>query len=186
MVSKSDKPRQEQREDRQHLLHVGLLVLTVVVVLGLGTWLNQPQLDRGGIGDVESIDTLADDGGLVSLDPREPGEKIETFEQDDTSGLSLAEQSERDLLRIEAHADEFTLQFINACDPAGVSSYARRFAANDRFYLLPSIDNGKFCYRICWGHYASIETARSAGDIPRSLLELADPPYPRRIAEVLP
>ena len=178
-MAKNDKPRPEKREDRQHLLHVGLLVLTVVVVLGLGAWLNQPQRNNAGIGQVETIDTLADDGGLAPLEVDEPVEN-------DSSNLSLAEQSEDDLRRIEAYGGEFTLQFINACDPSSVSDYARRFASDDRFYLLPSFENGEPCFRICWGHYASIEAARNTEDIPRSLLELADPPYPRRIAEVLP
>ncbi|MDH3629329.1 MAG: hypothetical protein OEV00_09055 [Acidobacteriota bacterium] len=186
----ADRSSSEQRDDRKHLLYVGLVVATVIIVLGVGLWLNKPDSDEAtpiadGIGEVEAIDTLArvDDADLV---PAETEEADEVATSPDPTLLTLAERAEADLVRIESYQTAYTLQLLNACDPTNVAPHAERFAGEDRFYLLPSFVNDAPCFRVCWGRYPTLDAARAADDVPASLLALTETPYPRRIGEVLP
>jgi len=55
----------------------------------------------------------------------------------------------------------FTLQLAIACQEESVKKAARRTRGSVDFFMVPFFLEGRSCYRLCWGAYASQEEARA-------------------------
>ena len=55
----------------------------------------------------------------------------------------------------------FTLQLAIACQEESVKKAARRTRGSVDFFMVPFSLEGRSCYRLCWGAYASQEEARA-------------------------
>jgi len=55
----------------------------------------------------------------------------------------------------------FTLQIAIACQEESVKKAARRTRGSVDFFVVPFSLEGRSCYRLCWGAYASQEEARA-------------------------
>ncbi len=80
----------------------------------------------------------------------------------------------------------FTRQFAVLCRNDSVRQLLAGLAADPALYVLPATVDGRPCYRLCYGSYASESAARAASPVPESLRRLTAQPRVVRIAEVAP
>jgi septal ring-binding cell division protein DamX len=200
------KKRKAETSDRRHLLTVGLPVALVLATLVLGALL---QSGRGSTSDSAVLDEEAPlppppsyeqrwsdsalDENPLEVDPREMPEDqppaatapAPTRPPQPAEGVSrLARKVMRDVERLQATGDPWTAQIGVYCDDQRVDQLARRFADEDRFYLLPVLLEERACFRICWGHFTDRDRASQvAGSLPAPFR--GEKPIPRRVAAVL-
>ena len=101
---------------------------------------------------------LASDPGIASAQQQ--------LAQGDAAGA--ARQFESFIL--SGKADRFTLQVMIACQEDTVKGARTRAGADDSLFILPYSLKGKSCYRVCWGVYADVDSARAAAsNVPAAL-----------------
>ena len=104
----------------------------------------------------------------------------------DAGEFSSAARGWAETLR-EGGASAFTLQIAIACQEGTLQKIAQRTEGSDRFFVLPFTLQGRSCYRLCWGTYASLETAQAArSTIPSFFLDEGGHPVVVSLQKSLP
>jgi septal ring-binding cell division protein DamX len=78
----------------------------------------------------------------------------------------LEERAATDRGRLIDSGGSYSLQLMVSCDPVNARRNLDRIGTTSRLYLLPLELEGRSCYRLCWGTYASRESAERASDLP--------------------
>ena len=107
---------------------------------------------------------LTSDPGVASA--------LQQLDQGDAAGA--ARQFESFLLA--GNPGRFTLQVMIACQEDTVKGARTRAGADDSLFILPYSLKGRSCYRVCWGVYADVESARAAvSAVPAALTGATSP-----------
>jgi len=93
---------------------------------------------------------LTSDPGIASA--------LQQLDQGDAAGA--ARQFESFIL--SGNPDRFTLQVMIACQEDTVKGARTRAGADVSLFILPYSLKGRSCYRVCWGVYADVDSARAA------------------------
>ncbi|MDX1388535.1 MAG: hypothetical protein R3344_05070 [Acidobacteriota bacterium] len=81
----------------------------------------------------------------------------------DASGVgTLAARVMEDRERISRGGGGFTVQLMVACSPETVHRIVSLSGQSADLYVLPTIYQGRSCYRLCWGSYDTREAADQA------------------------
>jgi septal ring-binding cell division protein DamX len=101
---------------------------------------------------------LTSDPGIASA--------LQQLDQGDAAGA--ARQFESFIL--SGNPNRFTLQVMIACQEDTVKGARTRAGADDSLFILPYSLKGRSCYRVCWGVYADVDSARAAASgVPAAL-----------------
>jgi len=169
-------------DERRRLIAAGSLSVAVTVVLVFGAILRTDapfaemtvpvteEVRTPGVTEeletTESgtISTPAPDTQPTAAAPAKPPSSRRA-----TTGGALGERAAADRERLLDSGGSYTVQLMVACDPdkaLGVLGLADETAP---LYALPYEKDGKACYRLFWGSYATRESAERADDLPDSI-----------------
>jgi hypothetical protein len=73
---------------------------------------------------------------------------------------------------------------VVACKEEGVASLLERAGGDDRLFVLPKKVNGRACWAVTWGTFAS--EAEAAATAPPRELPLGETPRPRPVTAFAP
>jgi len=170
-----DRPERGVLDERQRLLAAGALFVAVVLILVLGMVLrDDPPAETRNL-------------ATTALELPAPPEtvELEPTVQDDPRPATLGPRAASDSERLRRSGGQFTVKLFTVCDPANAQRLVARAADASRLYLLPFSHNGKDCYRVCWGSYASRPDPDRLADLPAWLREESDGPRVRSISELV-
>jgi septal ring-binding cell division protein DamX len=97
---------------------------------------------------------------------------------------SVEQRAADDRERLVKSGGSYTVQLMVACDPGNASRVLEAARDAARVYVLPFAHDGKDCYRVCWGSYATREAAETAVDLPQGLASMFPNTRVRPVAEV--
>jgi septal ring-binding cell division protein DamX len=195
-----DQPERGILDERRRLIAAGFLVAAVIVLVILGGILRTsepPPGDRAPAAlpdlpgetaqaeePVEENYPPADEARPLPEAPREtpPASKPPATPP---PASSLDARAAADRGRLERTGAAFTVQLMVACDAENARRNLEQAGEASRLYLLPVALEGRHCYRLCWGAYASRESADRASDLPSSLRSRFDGGQVRQVAEVV-
>jgi septal ring-binding cell division protein DamX len=170
------------KNDWKQLVSAGALVVAVVATLIIG-WALQGEPaedDDAAVVELAAPDHMPDSSGAadIELDPEPTAAPPPAPPEQEPAPepQTLRSRSARDHDRLSAAADEWTLQFITACDEGNVRAKLDELHGHDDFYLVPVTLDGRSCYRLCWGRFETRERALAARNIPSSLAAITDKP----------
>ena len=182
----------KRRGSVAELASSAVLVLSVVVVLGLGRALQTspdaaaetsrpvpttiPPLRLAAGADLEPPPAAPVLAPLRETAPRER-EAPEPLPP-------LAARAAADLTRLAAHRGSWTAQVLLACKVETVERLLDRQPQSDELFVVPVEFRGEACFRVCWGTYATAKDAAAASDRPASLL--GEPVRAIQVEEALP
>jgi septal ring-binding cell division protein DamX len=98
----------------------------------------------------------------------------------------LALRARDDARRLSAPGEAWTLQFMVTRRAETAERLLRELGHDPELHLLPVRLDDEPCFRICWGSFASRESAATASTIPPALIALNREPIPRPIADLIP
>jgi septal ring-binding cell division protein DamX len=187
-------PRWGLTEDGTSQRSAWALVGSVVGVLVLGALLrSDPTAVVAGAAPVGPPQPAARVATPLDPDPAAAvpgGDGVPVRTRPSPAGLpplhALAQRAAGDAERLASSGDGWTAQLALLCDPERASRLVEEFGALEPFHLLPTLHDGRACFLVCWGAYASRDRARQAADLPAALRSLGADPLPKSIAQVLP
>ncbi len=101
---------------------------------------------------------LTSDPGIASA--------LQQLDQGDAAGAARQFES----FVLSGNPNRFTLQVMIACQEDTVKGARTRAGADDSLFILPYSLKGRSCYRVCWGVYADVDSARAAASgVPAAL-----------------
>jgi len=136
---------------------------------------------------IEGIDRAAATSvPLATAGPSEPTPgALRTVPVRSQAVKDLKARGRDDARRLRA-TGEFTLQFAVMCRDENVRQVWGDLETDARLYVLPASVDGRSCYRLCYGGYASALAAREARAIPDILRRITTEPRAISVAEVAP
>jgi len=96
----------------------------------------------------------------------------------------LPGRAARDVRRAAAGSGAWTLQLVVACQEEGVQRLLDAVPGDDRLYVLPREVDGRSCWAVTWGTFAS--EAEATASAPPPSLRLSEAPRPRALASFVP
>ena len=206
------QPTGGSNDDRKRLISAAGLLLTVLVILLVGAFLQTDSVDRPPGETVRSGETV--EGRVADEELEEPGvTSTETRPRARTGGTTatapasegsaagaadlptsptvssdLDGRARSDVSRLGSEASGWTLQLLVSCERDNASRLLRLSGESRQLFLLPIALGGQPCFRLCWGRYATRELALRANGMPsalRSELDLSQA-QARAVTDVLP
>lgn len=183
-------------EDWHPLFSAGLLGIAVLCIIALGGWLrssegpparqavqrSEPARLTVAAAASEPLELLPEVRPQLGL-PNEAASEALVPPRHLASEESLLRRGREDLQRLrDTGREAWTLQVAVACDASNAQRWIDDWEADSPAYLLPASVNGKSCFRLCWGRFASREQAANS-PLPARLN--SDRPQPRAIAELV-
>ncbi|HET9298893.1 MAG TPA: hypothetical protein VFO11_03040 [Candidatus Polarisedimenticolaceae bacterium] len=154
--------------DGKALLSAGGLLLAVAGVFILGAVLHR----EVPVAAPEAVDVPAD---VPAPSLPEPA---------DMPQPGLDARAHADLGRASTKPGAWTLQLVVACQEEGVQRLLDAAPGDDRLYVLPRRVDGRDCFAVTWGTFASEAEAKAA--VPPPSLHLREAPRPRALASFTP
>jgi len=124
--------------------------------------------------------------GAVLRSPADGSQPVDTVNDGHHDLANLAERSVGDSRRLEGHRDEWTLQFMVACDRRTLEPIVAALDNQPAFFLLRHPGFGGDCYRVCWGTYESKSEAEHPRAYPETLSNVKAIPWALPVANALP
>jgi septal ring-binding cell division protein DamX len=174
---RKDPTGEPRPRDPRALLSTGALLLSVAAVLVLGAVLHgRVPLREPALPTPEDREAVA----AAEL-PEAPA----TDETEGPAGPAVAEgwaegvpvRAARDRARVAAEDRRWTLQLLVACREDGVRRLLDQVSGDDSLFVLPREVEGRRCWAVTWGSFASEADALAA--TPPTGLHLSEPPRPR-------
>jgi len=141
--------------------------LSATAVLGASTSSDEPSAVSAGSSDPS---------------PQEPEAALE--EPRPATGRPVDRRADDDRERLVRSGGSYTVQLMVACDPVNAIRVVEAAGDAARLYVLPFVHDGKECYRVCWGSYATRQSAESAADLPAGLAAMFPNTRVRPVTEV--
>jgi septal ring-binding cell division protein DamX len=173
------EPKRGALDERRRLIAAGSLSTAVVIVLVFGAVL---RTDAPFAETTVPLAEPAETGSLADATVSPQPEAIPSAEPPATrpavpSSASpsprrprpaggLEERAAADRERLIDSGMGFTLQLMVSCDLDNARRNLESIGEPSRLYILPVELDGKACYRLCWGAYASRQSAERAEDLP--------------------
>jgi septal ring-binding cell division protein DamX len=187
----SGAPARGILDERRRLIAAGSLSAAVIFVLVFGAILRtDAPFAEMTVPVAEPPSTMSATDGPVrgereatsSPEPRTRPSAATPARRRPQTSASLGERAAADLDRLVASGGSYTLQLMVSCDLANARRNLDLIGNTSRLYVLPVELDGKDCYRLCWGDYATRESAENAADLPASF----DAPRVRPVGELTP
>ena len=96
----------------------------------------------------------------------------------------LPTRAASDRARLVHSGGSYTVQLMVACDAENAARVIGEAGSTSRLYVLPFTHNGQACYRLCWGSFATRQSAESSGDLPAELRGLFPSTQVRAIGDL--
>jgi septal ring-binding cell division protein DamX len=103
----------------------------------------------------------------------------------ETASDPLVDRAAGDLERFAQAEGAWTAQLHLLCDRERVEGLLERFGHHSAFHVIPTLYEGRPCFRLCWNRYDTRDEARSASDMPAALRDVQPRPTAKSIREVL-
>lgn len=193
MVEDLERERRQERRSREakrtwlDLAPATALVLLVLAILVAGAWLHVEEREES-----DREPTAATRPTPRGPSPPRPAARAEPPPPESPPperaerplpGGSLEQRAARDRGRLERAGDVWTLQLAASCESETVSRLTGSVDPGEPLYVVPWTDGGSGCYRLCWGSWPDRASAAAASPPPP--LQLGDPPFARRAAEIV-
>jgi len=168
-------------DERRRLVAATALFAAVAVILVLGAVLRTSGEDPGPApappGTSSSTAVLgastptgepsAVSAARLAPAPEETEAALEEFRP--AAGQPVERRADDDRERLVRSGGSYTVQLMVACDPLNASRVVDAAGDAARLYVLPFVHDGRECYRVCWGSYATRQSAETAADLPEGL-----------------
>lgn len=166
--------------DPRALLSTGALLASVAAVLLLGAVLHgRVPLPAAEI--VPPVDRAAGAPSEHAAAPAPLSEEPVDVLASEAGGLRA--RASRDRARVAGEERRWTLQLVVACKEDGVLRLLEQVSGDDPLFVLPRAVEGRACWAVTWGSFASEADALAATPPPG--LPLSEPPRPRPFAAYL-
>ena len=176
-----ERPERGVLDERRRFLAAAFLFVAVIGVVLLGAWLRtELTFDEstgslsfehrpGGSGDRSATTESRAPAASVRKEPVQRRVAAPVPEKREATGKGLAARADADRGRLVRSGGSHTVQLMVACDPGNALRVIESAGDSVGLYVLPVSHQGKACYRLCWGSYASQTAAEAARDLPSRL-----------------
>jgi septal ring-binding cell division protein DamX len=124
--------------------------------------------------------------GAALRAPADGARSIHAEPERDRPPLDLAATAAADAERLSADLDAWTLQFLMACERENLEPFVDALKNQPNFFLLPYSEDGRDCYRVCWGRFPSKAEAERPRAYPDALRDVEAIRWARPVESVLP
>lgn len=193
--SEGDEAAHGAFDERRRLVAATALFAAVAVILVLGAVLRTSAPDHAppapprasrvtaALGASAALDEpSALSGGTLEPSPAESEPALEDSRP--TAVHPLEKRAAGDRERLVRSGGSYTVQLMVACDPVNASRVVDAAGDVARLYVLPFTHDDKACYRVCWGSYATRQSAETAVDLPENLAAMFPNTRVRPVADV--